>query len=213
MNVLIERPSFVSLTLSNMEVFRRETDGLLIGRDAYRKIGDDKIPVRLIETVYPLQTSERKPSEVGIGNKYAFNRVVRSLKSLGIDLISGSGSSDLKLIGGYHSHPDPRGHVILNEYDIKYRIKMIREMKRQGEYKPDDSWLELVMHVRKKDYTESYEPNHTFRDYPWKIGTILRFGRNGHEITMAGYLLSIHECSIEGFGEEEVLLYAPKMFE
>jgi len=207
--VIIERSCLVPLLLSAQEEYYKEVYGFLIGRDTHRKIDGEIVPVAAIEATYHLMTSERKPSQADIVKDRAFYRIINSLKAMGIDLRSGSGQSRTKILGAYHSHPDPDGNTVINSTDTDFDVEVLGKIRRGGQYEPADFWLDMIMHVSRRDYRKNHEPNNSKRDYPRKIGNILRFGYDGYEITTAGYWLRVHDLDTDSVRVEEAVLYAP----
>ena len=206
--VIVNESCFFPLIISSPEVYRDETYGFIIGKNNRRKIGDERVPVVSLEIAYPLQTAIRRHGESDIGNEKTFERFANSLKALGIDLMSGYGDSDMKLLGGFHSHPNPHGHTRITRGDIKHIAYLLGLVKENGDYRENDCWLELIMHVKDKDYKNPARPNNSKRDYPRKIGNILRFGYDGYEITTAGYWLRVHDLDTDSVRVEEAVLYA-----
>ncbi|MCK4497271.1 MAG: Mov34/MPN/PAD-1 family protein, partial [Candidatus Aenigmarchaeota archaeon] len=95
-DVFIGKRSFKTLIASAIEVYSRETNGALLGRNTTMNIDGVKKKVLSIKDVYPIQTEKRKRSEVSHGNIAAFERFLRAMRSL-----------KTNIVGGFHSHPHP----------------------------------------------------------------------------------------------------------
>lgn len=143
--VFLEDQCLRSLITSAMEVYNRETNGLLIGRNTKKKISRSMRKVMSIRDVYPYQTDIRKPSEVSHGNMAAFRRVISSISSM-----------QTKIAGGYHSHCWPIERIKLSKSDIgfsKDEMGYTNKNRKNGL----TEWLEILLSVKKREYTEPHE--------------------------------------------------------
>ncbi|MEK6858898.1 MAG: Mov34/MPN/PAD-1 family protein [Nanoarchaeota archaeon] len=128
--VFLSPNAYQSLLVSAVEVYPRETNGLLTGY----KLPDGNYRV---EHAHPFQTSERGFEWTCEGNNSAVKRVQTLLAAL-----NGQPSRP-HAIGGYHSHPQRRAlaKVSPSEKDLAW----VRE--KLSRIPEENSWLELIMRV------------------------------------------------------------------
>ena len=141
MDVWIRESRARSLLTSAIEVYNRETDGVFSGKYVLREIRGKRRQVLYVENAYPLQTAERKPSQVYHGNLSAFKRVMNSLTTAGIELI-----------GGYHSHPFPYKGVRLSLSDAFFIKNELDFIQKSRHFKTQKSWMELLLCVKRIRY-------------------------------------------------------------
>lgn len=173
--VLLAPRSRVIMLVSAMEVYPRETNGFLIHTPDYRSQED----MTIVDNTYSLQTEKRKRRSVKHGNMSAVGRTMGAMSLM----------KRRQIIGGYHSHTN--GYSDLTDDDMNF---IEEEMGRLGKYgiRPD-SWLEIVMGVKKKEYRSPQEPGVDYSHFPRKARTILRMNqgngsaRCGYDITMGAY--------------------------
>jgi len=181
-NVYLEAGSFRSMVMSAIEVYNRETNGCLIGRNAVRNIYGKNVHVFSIKNVYPFLTDRRKPSQVVHGNVAAFRRVLDSLSSFK------AGS-----IAGYHSHPYPYKGIKLSKSDITFIKDELKTMRERG-HKIEDSWLELLVCIKRKDYSRPHKKGWSVSDHPKKIWSLVRTDSNtGYEIIISAFWVHFRE--------------------
>lgn len=135
-----------------------------------------------MRVAYPVQTAERKPSQVGPGNRSAFKRTENVLHTV-------TGLDYSFPVGGYHSHPN--GSVCLSEDDIEYIWSEfdILDMEDKTMLEPD-RWLEIVVSIRKKKYKNDYHLGGRWHLRGNRIySTITIKPRVGYHLTMAGWWL------------------------
>jgi proteasome lid subunit RPN8/RPN11 len=183
------------LVASAVEVFPRETNGLLIGKKAYIMQRTRKKPVIATEFAYPLQTEERKPSSVSHANFSALTRLLSVISVM-----------NKNLIGGFHSHPYPRGHTLLTKSDVDFISEELeRTEKHAGQ--PMNKWIELVMSVKKKDYENLIQPGKQLYNHNRRIRVVVRTEKyTGFDIKIAGYL--VHKINDSLKKKKIDLLYA-----
>ncbi|NIO19466.1 MAG: hypothetical protein GTN76_01630 [Candidatus Aenigmarchaeota archaeon] len=208
-DVFIERRSFRSLITSAIEVYNRETNGALLGRNAVREINGRKNSVISVKEVYPFQTDKRTPSEVIHGNKEAFRRVLRTFESLGTEII-----------GGYHSHPYPYGFVGLSKGDITSVKEDVEAMLKIGQTRVRDGWLELLLSIKRKDYEKPHKKEWYICDYVKKLRVRVRTReKTAYDVLISAYWVYPKEKYSEKpikkmkFGVKEVAVYVPWILE
>src|SRR3972149_5626865 len=103
--VMVEPGCFLGLVASAIEAYNRETNGYLIG---YPQGGP---PRPVPQAPLPLGTEDRKPSGVEHGNARAFDRARRTMRGL---------ESDLRRVGGFHSHTGDDGAAALSASGLEY---------------------------------------------------------------------------------------------
>lgn len=208
-DVFIERRSFRSLITSAIEVYNRETNGALLGRNAVRKINGKRTEVISVKEVYPFQTDKRTPSEVIHGNKEAFRRVLRAFESLGTEII-----------GGYHSHPYPYGFVGLSEGDVVSVKEDVEAMMKIGQMRVQKGWVELLLSIKRKDYERPGKREWYICDYVKKLRVRIRTRlKIGYDILVSAYWVYPKEkfgkkpLKEMKFGVKEVAVYVPWLLE
>ncbi|MCD6590405.1 MAG: hypothetical protein J7K72_00345 [Candidatus Aenigmarchaeota archaeon] len=208
-NIFIEKRSFKTLITSAVEVYNRETNGALLGRNAIRKIKGRKMKVISIKEVYPFQTEKRRPSEVIHGNISAFKRVLRAVESL-----------QTEIIGGYHSHPYPYGYVGLSEGDVVSIKEDIDVMIKIGQERIKNGWVEILLSIKRKDYRRPSKIKWYICDYEKKLRVRIRTEeKTGYDILVSAYWVYPKEefgkkpIKDMKFGVKEVAVYVPWIFE
>lgn len=169
-SVFLESHVFRTLVTSAIEVYNRETNGVLIGRPSVRKVDGCRESMMVITDAYPLQTERRKPTEVFHGNEAAFRRAIRSLKTMKVDIV-----------GGYHSHTWPYGEKAPSKGDIEHigtEIGYIHSKK----------WLELIISIKRKEYSSTAPSGWNVQDLSKKVRAILRTEPDiGYDITISAH--------------------------
>jgi len=164
---------------SAVEAYNRETNGFLIGVNGSRK----KREVAILKAAYPLQTEERKPSSVSHGNLKAFDRARSTVQNLYVGL---------DLLGGFHSHTGADGKADLSDLDIDYIKDEVQHINRTNGKGTIESWLELVVAIRKRRYSTPHEIAWTWRKYHKKIGCTMAIKEHiGYDFTMGAYWVSM----------------------
>lgn len=169
--VLVDPGAFVALVNSAVEVFNRETTGLLVGTERVRTLGGRKRKVVALEAAYPLQTAYRSVTWVEHGNRRAAHRARNAVDSLGF-----------RILGEYHSHTN--NEQGLSRADVEYAAQALQRLNGHAPKR----WLELVLGMRRKDYRSPRPPGFTWREYARKVGcTVVVAPRSGFDVTIAGY--------------------------
>jgi proteasome lid subunit RPN8/RPN11 len=189
--VMIDPACFLSLVNSGIEVYNRETTGLLVGTERLRSVDGRRRRVLVLEAAYPYQTASRSVTWVEHGNSSAAHRARSAIDSLGY-----------RILGEFHSHTNNEHG--LSRADVEYAASALRRMN--GSAPP--AWLELVLSMRRKDYASRRVPGFTWRDYPRKLGcTVVVTPRSGFDITIAGYWLRPNGG--DAMRCDEAVLHAP----
>lgn len=204
-DVFIERRSFRSLIASAIEVYNRETNGALLGRNAVREINGRKTEVISVKEAYPFQTEKRTPSEVIHGNVSAFKRVLSAFETL-----------ETEIIGGYHSHPYPYGFIGLSRGDVVSVKEDIEAMIKIGQERIRRGWIELLLSIKRNDYKRPGKKEWYICDYVKKLRVRLRTKeKTGYDILVSAYWVYPKEKFGEKpvkdmkFGVKEVAVYVP----
>ncbi len=92
-DVWVNRWVLKLLVSSAVEVYPRETMGLLWGVKEYKKLSRKRKRVLSVKAVYPIQTARRTLTSVDWGNKSAKIRLLNTLRSIRVGII-----------GEFHSH-------------------------------------------------------------------------------------------------------------
>ncbi|MBN2042596.1 MAG: hypothetical protein JW754_02210 [Candidatus Aenigmarchaeota archaeon] len=176
-NVFIGHRCFKSLIASAIEVYNRETNGALIGKNVTRKIESERRKVISVREVYPFQLDRRTPSEVEHGNKAAFRRVIRSMHGMKFDII-----------GGFHSHPWPYTKIGLSQGDIISITEELKDMRKINRNLKMDKWLEILISIKRKDYNTPQELGWSMFDTGRKVRVLLKTGKYmGYYIIISAY--------------------------
>lgn len=171
--VVVDPACFVALVNSAVEVYNRETTGLLVGTERTRVIGRRRRKVVALEAAYPFQTAYRSITWVEPGNHQAAHRARTTVDSLGF-----------RILGEYHSHTNNEHR--LSEADKNYAGEALRRMNGHAPKR----WLEVVLGMRRKEYARAHRPGYTWRDYPRKVGcSVVVAPKLGFDVTIAGYWL------------------------
>ena len=168
----------MSLIASAIEVYPRETTGLLIGKIAKRRIKKRNPKMVILQAAYPIQTAGRKTDEVNpLKNKGAFLRAFSS-----IAVIPG-----FHIVGEYHSHPDELAE--LSDDDIGYIAGRFDDIYRRGELLLEPSrWLEIVIRTVKRNYANTIDPGWSYSDYNRKARCVVRIpSKKGFDITFGAF--------------------------
>ena len=177
-DVIIERGCFLGLATSAIEAYNRETNGFLLGNTGIRTLRALRREVTVLRAAYPLQTEDRKPNWVSHGNVRAFERAQRTVEHLDVGY---------EVLGGFHSHTGSDGAARLSRTDLDY---VADEIRRIGRTRSLDRarWLEVVLALRRREWTRSHEIGWTTRQYRRKIGcTVAIEPSRGFDMTIGGY--------------------------
>ncbi|HVL87066.1 MAG TPA: Mov34/MPN/PAD-1 family protein [Candidatus Thermoplasmatota archaeon] len=166
--VMVDPPCFLSLVESSIEVFNRETTGMLIGHPRKRTIRGKPERVMALDVAFPIQTAARRVFSVEPGNGAAFHRARSAIDSLGY-----------RIVGEFHSHTN--NHVALSRDDLAYARNALLESGA-------DAWLELILGVRKKTYASPKRVGWIWRDYHKKAGCTVRITEDtGFDVTIGAF--------------------------
>ena len=147
-----------------IELCHRETSGYLMGTN-----GSTAKRVKIV-SAYPIQTDKKAFTYVEPANKSTINRLDTLLHAMNI-----------KLLGGFHSHP--LGPSKLSKSDIAFIGEKAEKMNLS-------EWLELILSVKKKDFENRKKRGWDFRLYPRKLGfTVVTHPYVGYEVTLSGFWL------------------------
>lgn len=200
--IFIEKHSFKTLIASAIEVYSRETNGALLGRNTTVNIDGVKKKVISIKDVYPIQTEKRKRSEVSHGNIAAFNRFLRATKSL-----------KTNIIGGFHSHPHPYEGNTLSGGDVEFIRDEIKAMGKIGQKKVEKGWLEILLSIKRKNYRRSGRPRWYTCSYLKKVRCRIRTQKKvGYDIFVSAYWVypkSVDEKKNIKYGVKELPVHVP----
>lgn len=203
--VFIEKRPFKTIIASAIEVYSRETNGILLGRNATRNIDGVKKKVLSVKNAYPIQTESRKRSEVSHGNIAAFNRFLRAMRSL-----------KSEIIGGYHSHPHPYESNVLSGGDVDFVKDEVKEMIKMGQKHIKKGWIEILLSMKKKNYRGPIGSRWYTCRYLKKIRCRIKTRKKvGYDITISAYWIypkkKIAKNNRKGieYGVKEVPIYVP----
>ncbi len=156
-HVFIEEIRLISMITSAIEVYNRETNGCLIGKNTVKEVKGRKVKVVSIKGIYPFQTEKRTPSQVMHGNMSAFKRTINSLKSM-----------ESEIVGGYHSHPYPYPHIRLSKDDVVSIKEEMEMMKKLGYKSMENQWLEVLLSIKEVEHKKEQEIGWTIINYKKK---------------------------------------------
>jgi proteasome lid subunit RPN8/RPN11 len=176
-DIFIENRAFKTLITSAIEVYNRETNGVMLGSNTMKEIKGGKARVVSIKEVYPFQTEERKPSEVVHGNVAAFRRVLRTISSF-----------ESEIVGGYHSHPHPYKYVRLSKADVESISEDIDAMAEAGQERVKKGWIEVLLSIKRKDYARAKGREWYICDYIKRLRCHVRTrAKVGYDILLSAY--------------------------
>lgn len=188
--VVVDPACFVALVNSAVEVYNRETTGLLVGMERFRVLGKKRQRVVALQAAFPFQTAARSVTWVEPGNHKAAGRARTAVDSLGF-----------RILGEYHSHTNNEHG--LSGADKAYAAGALQSLNGHAPRR----WLELVLGMRRKEYARPRKPGYTWRDYPRKVGcSVVVAPRLGFDVTIAGYWLRPNG---RGMHCEEATLHVP----
>ena len=180
-DVYLDPKSLKTLVVSAIEVYNRETNGFISGKFSVKKIKGHEKSILSLYTVFPLQTADRKPSQVVNGNNLAHIRAVSSLSAM-----------NMPLVGGFHSHTDYSQdfspYPELSSDDVNFIEDEMKHLNNNGHN--IHKWLEILMTIRKKDYSSAHKKGIKTVSFKNKIGlNIVTNPYTSYKITLAGYWL------------------------
>ncbi len=204
-DVFIGKRSFKTMIASAIEVYSRETNGALLGRNTTMNIDGVKKRVLSVKNVYPIQTEKRKRSEVSHGNIAAFERFLRAMRSL-----------KTNMVGGFHSHPHPYEGNRLSIGDVEFIRDEIRAMSKMGQKGIEKRWLEIVISIRRKNYKRSGISKWYTCSYVKKVRCKIRTQKRvGYDIIVSAYWVYPKETVKKKvqYGVKETAVYVPWIVE
>lgn len=176
-DIFIEHRPFKTLITSAIEVYNRETSGVLLGKNTAKEIKYERKKVLAVKEVYPFQTEKRKPSEVIHGNVEAFKRVLRTINSF-----------EAEIVGGYHSHPHPYIPIRLSSADVDSIKDDIEAMVKVGHERVASGWLEILLSIKRKEYAKPSGREWYICDYIKKVRCYVRtHEKTGYDILISAY--------------------------
>src|SRR5256714_7054926 len=178
-HIVIERSCFLGLVTSAVEAYNRETTGFLVGNRGTRLVRQGPREVRVLRAAYPLQTEDRNPNWVSHGNEKAFQRARGAIENADVGYV---------VLGGFHSHTGDDGAASLSRTDLDYVADELRRISRD---RPADrvKWLEVVMALKRREWSSPHEGGWATRRYRRKIGcTVTLDGNHGYDMTIGGLL-------------------------
>jgi proteasome lid subunit RPN8/RPN11 len=143
-NVHLGAGVFCSLLTSCVEVYPKETIGLLGGYQTSRR--------NVLIMAYPMQQAKRSKYSVEIMNRKVQDRTLRIFNSLGIEFY-----------GFYHSHIDAGARP--SQTDLLSTVEEILRLKKKT------SMLELIMNIKRKKYKRKQQPDFQIKDHLESTGT------------------------------------------
>src|SRR2546421_8116162 len=155
----------------------RETNGFLVGNRGTRLVRQRPREVTVLRAAYPLQTENRKPNWVSHGNEKAFKRARGAIEHADVGYA---------VLGGFHSHTGDDGAASLSRTDLDYVADELRRISRD---RPADrvKWLEVVMALKRRQWSSSHEAGWATRRYRRKIGcTVALDANHGYDMTIGG---------------------------
>src|SRR2546428_1470685 len=177
--VLTERGCFVGLVASAVEAYSRETNGFLVGNRRTRLVRQRPREVTVLRAAYPLQTEDRKPNGVSDGNEKACKRAGGAIENLDVGYA---------VLGGFHSHTGDDGAASLSSTDLDYVADELRRLSRD---RPEErvQWLEVVMALKRREWSRQHEIGWTAPPYPQKLGCSLApCAPHGYDMTVGAFL-------------------------
>lgn len=177
-NIVIERSCFLGLVTSAVEAYNRETNGFLVGNRATRLVRQRPRAVTVLRAAYPLQTENRKATWVSHGNEKAFKRARRAIENVDVGYA---------VLGGFHSHTGDDGAASLSSTDLDYVTDELRRISRD---RPAErvEWLEVVVALRRREWTQPHEIGWATRQYRRKLGcTVALDANHGYDMTMGAF--------------------------
>lgn len=204
-DVFIGKRSFKTMIASAIEVYSRETNGALLGRNTTMNIDGVKKKVLSVKNVYPIQTEKRKRSEVSHGNIAAFERFLRAMKSL-----------KTNIVGGFHSHPHPYEGNKLSRGDVEFIRDEVKAMSKIGQKGIEKGWLEILISIRRKNYKRSGISKWYTCSYVKKVRCKIRTQKRvGYDIIVSAYWVypkKIVKKKVQ-YGVKETAVYVPWIVE
>lgn len=174
-DVWVNRWVLKLLVSSAVEVYPRETMGLLWGVKGYKKLGRKRRRVLLVKAAYPIQTARRAPTSVDWGNKSAKIRLLNTLRSIRVGII-----------GEFHSHTKVGAVAQPSSEDLRYYL---RESLAGREIIGKD-WIEMVIRISEYKVDPSQrEPVYGNYRYRKAERFNVRLSDKAYDITLSAWLI------------------------
>lgn len=195
--VIIDPECFFTLITASLEVYNKESTGVLVGNLRERKLNGQKKRVIVLKAAHPFQTAKRNPTWCDIGNFEAFGRARGSTLSL-----------PYTMVGEFHSHPNRTVH--LSEADTRYAKQRAKEILEFGGNMLNHHWLELVISVRKREYKRPQKTGWSWKQKKRRLEVLVKISSYvGYKISIGGFWIGLD--SKNGHKKEAVLGF-PKNF-
>ncbi len=163
------------LVSSAVEVYPRETMGLLWGVKEYKKLGRKKRRVLSVKAVYPIQTARRAPTSVDWGNKSAKIRLLNTLRGIRVGII-----------GEFHSHTKVGAVAQPSSEDLRYYLReSLAGRKIIGK-----DWIEMV--IRISEYkVDSFQKETVYGNYRYRKAERfhVRLSDKTYDITLSAWFI------------------------
>jgi len=181
-DVWVDRWSLKSLVASAVEVYPRETMGLLWGVRSQRELEERKRRILSIKSVYPVQTARRKLSNVDWGNEAAKRRLLNVLQIMGVGIV-----------GEFHSHPKAGTLAQPSSDDLHYYL---RESVAGRDITSRD-WIEMVIRIRDYVGGPSYaEPVYGKYNYRRAERFHIAVQDKVYDITLSAWVIELEEGKV-----------------
>lgn len=178
-DVVIERSCFLGLATAAIEAYNRETNGFLVGNTGLRLVRRRRREVTVVRAAVPIQTSERKRNWVALGNLNAFQRARRAIENLTVGY---------EVLGGFHSHTGEDGDAALSTTDLEYVSDELRRRARRADRADGARWLEIVVALKRREWSWPHRIGWTMRRYRRKVGcTVALNPETGYDLVLGGY--------------------------
>src|SRR3989449_6690269 len=133
--------------------------------------------VTVLRAAYPLQTEDRSPKWASPGNEKAAKRPRGAIENLDVGYA---------VLGGFHSHPGEAGAASLSRTDLDYVADELRRISR-GRPAERVQWLEVVLALKRREWSRNHEPGWTTRTYRRKLGcTVAMDPNHRYDMTIGG---------------------------
>ena len=174
-DVWVNRWVLKLLISSAVEVYPRETMGLLWGVKEYKKLSRKRKRVLSVKAVYPIQTARRTLTSVDWGNKSAKVRLLNTLRSIRVGII-----------GEFHSHTKVGAVAQPSSEDLRYYL---RESLAGREIIGKD-WIEMVIRISEYKVDPSQkEPVYGNYKYRKAERFHVRLSDKAYDITLSAWFI------------------------
>ena len=180
-DIWIDRWSLKTLISSAIEVYPRETMGLLWGTSRQRKFEGKKRKVLSVKSVYPVQTADRKYTKVGWGPDMAKERLLNSVKGLNIGVL-----------GEYNSHTRTPSSAHLSPDDHEYYENEIYF----GRNILGKDWIELLIRINEKDNKSNKSSIRSKYTYQKAERFLIDLPPRTYDLTLSGWFIESSDDEI-----------------